>query len=148
MTTLLNGDQVLADAATRDFFDGVDRPDPTNESLSRLWSGVARVQIFDGGMSGAKPLGQTVLLDTSDAAHIAQLRERLAIREPARGVHCMCHGDQALELRDAGHAVIAVLGLHHGDSIRWDGWSSDAELEDGPALVEWLTRHDVPPPKQ
>ena len=143
MITLPDGNQVLADDETRNFFEGTDRPDPSNQSLSRLWREVARVRITDGGMSERKPLGHTVLLDVTDPEEAAQLFERLAIVEPALGLHCMCYGDQALELRDRGDAVIAVLGLHHGVSLRWDEWSTDAELKDGQALLEWLGRHGV-----
>jgi hypothetical protein len=141
--TLPDGNQVLADDETRKFFEDTDRPDPSNESLSQLWREVARVRIFDGGMSEGRPLGHTVLLDVTNAEEAAQLFKRLAIVEPALGFHCMCYGDQALELRDRGDAVIAVLGLHDGDSLRWDEWSSDAELKDGQALLDWLGRHGI-----
>jgi hypothetical protein len=141
--TLPDGNKVLADDETRRFFEDTDRPDPSNESLSRLWREVARVRIIDGGVSEAKPLGHTVLLDETNAEYLAQLFERLAIVEPALGIHCMCYGDQALELRDHGDTVLAVLGLHDGASLRWDGWSTDAELKDGQALLDWLGRQDV-----
>jgi hypothetical protein len=140
---LPNGTEVLADDETRRFFENADRPKPSNGSLSRILSQVARVRILDGGMSEAKPLGQTVLLDLSDAEELAELFERLAIVEPPLGVHCMCFGDQAFELRGNDGTVLAVLGLHHGASLRWDGWSADAELQDGPALLDWLGGHGV-----
>jgi hypothetical protein len=65
--TLPDGNQVLADDETRKFFEDKDHPDPSNESLSQLWREVARVRIFDGGMSEGKPLGHTVLLDVTNA---------------------------------------------------------------------------------
>jgi hypothetical protein len=71
------------------------------------------------------------------------LLELLTINESKNGWHCMCYGEQALELRDHDGAVLAVFGFHHGSSIRWDEWSSDAQLQNGQALVEWLGRHGV-----
>lgn len=143
MITLPNGSQALVDDETKRFFESTDRPDPSNESLSRLWSEVTRVRIFDGGMCEGKPLGHTVLLDVTNAEEAAQLCERLTIVEPALGVHCMCYGDQTLELRDGGDHVIGVLGLHDGVSLRWDAGSCDAELKNGRALLDWLDGHGV-----
>ena len=104
MTTLPDGSRALADRETPEFFAGMNRPDPSNESLARLWPAVARARL--------------------------------------------CDREQALELRDGNDAVIAAAGLHHGDSIRWREWSTDAELENAPALREWLGRHGaaVSPP--
>jgi hypothetical protein len=144
--TFADGHAVLADDETRRFFEDPDRPDPSNESLSLLWRKVARIRILDGGMSKAKPLGQTVLLDVTDADEVAQLCEQLSIVEPSLGMHCLCYGDLALELRDKGDTVLTVLGLHHGSSLRWDDWSTDAELNDGLALLDWLALHGVPLP--
>jgi len=143
MITIPDGSQVLADDETKRFFESTDRPDPSNESLSRLLSEVTRARIFDGGMSEGKPLWHTVLLDVTNAEEAAQLCERLAFVEPALGVHCMCYGDQTVELRDGGDDVIAVLGLHDGVSLRWDGWSCDAELKNGRALLDWIDGHGV-----
>lgn len=142
--TLPDGTEVLADAETRRFFANVDHlPDPSNETLSRIWRGVSRVRLFDGGMINGEPLGDVVMLELADAAELAELFKRLEVVEPAFGAHCMCFGDQAFELRDQHDNLLAVLGLHHGDGLRWDGWSCDAELKNGPALMAWLRNHGV-----
>jgi hypothetical protein len=94
-------------------------------------------------MRAGKPLGQNVLLDVTRSDELSELFELLAIAESENGWHCMCYGEQALELRDDTGAVLAVLGLHHWSSIRWDEWSSDGQLQNGKAVLDWLGRHGV-----
>jgi hypothetical protein len=141
--TLPDGTTALADAETVAFFQSGERPDPSNESLTSLWRHVAALRILEGGMSGGEPLGNRVLLDVTEVDELAELFELLTINESQNGFHCMCHGEQALELLDNDGAPLAVFGLHHGSSIRWDEWSSDGQLQNGQAVLDWLGRHGV-----
>jgi hypothetical protein len=97
-------------------------------------------------MNSGKPLGQEVLLDITAADELTEFFELLAIVESENGWHCMCDGEHALELRDNDGAVLAVLGLHHGSSIRWDEWSSDGQLAKRGAIFEWMARRGVTGP--
>jgi hypothetical protein len=97
-------------------------------------------------MSGGEALGQDLLLDVTKPDELVELFELLTINESENGLHCMCYGDQALELRDDRGAVLAVLGLHHGSSIRWDEWSSDGQLTKRGAVFEWMARRGLTGP--
>jgi hypothetical protein len=55
----------------------------------------------------------------------------------------MCHGDPTIEFLARGGERLAVIAVHHGESIRWDGWKDDAELENGERLLAWLAFHGV-----
>ncbi|NMO17036.1 hypothetical protein HPC49_30205 [Pyxidicoccus fallax] len=86
-------------------------------------------------------------LDVRDTAAVAALRTCLAIREDAEGFHCMCIGDFALELHDEQN-LLAVLTMHHGVSIRWDRWTWDAALKDGPRLLDWFASVGLTKPRE
>lgn len=116
---------------------------PSEASLDRVFAGAARVRILNGGVSGSKPMGKKALLVIREV-EIAELRECLRIGDT--GFHCMCSGSEAIEISDQ-EGVRAVLGLHHGQSIRWvPEWTSDAMLADGLRLMRWLSAHGVDGP--
>jgi hypothetical protein len=112
--------------------------DPSQRSLDAMTHRVTRVRVLNGGVSGGRAIGKEVLLDVTDPGSIATLRECLAIVEDSSTFgHCMCLGDYAMQLY-AGRRRIAMIGLHHGRSIRWDAWRYDALLQDGRRLLTWL----------
>ncbi len=85
-------------------------------------------------------------LDVRDEAALDSLRACLSIQEGVQAFHCMCIGDFAIELHDAS-GLLGVLTFHHGVSIRWDRWkASDALLQDGPAVLDWLASIGVTQP--
>ncbi len=59
----------------------------------------------------------------------------------------MCCDQPTIELY-RGEALVAALGLHRGQSLRWSGWPTDGRLtsEDARALCGWLERHGVANP--
>lgn len=59
------------------------------------------------------------------------------------GMVCMCVGDMAFQFFDEHGNVLAVVGLHHGSSLRWSGWDDDAVLVDGLAVLRWLDQRGV-----
>ena len=63
----------------------------------------------------------------------------------------MCCGNPTFEFY-RGDELVAAIGFHHGQSIRWDNglWPGDAALTGRSAeyLVEWLDRHGYGEPKQ
>ena len=122
------------------------KPLPTQQSLDTLFEGVTRMRLLNGGAANGKALGTELLLELSDAPAIAALHRHLSIIEDENSFfHCMCMGEQALELY-RGLELIATIGLHHGRSIRWDGWELDAELVDGHGLLVWLAEQGVASP--
>jgi hypothetical protein len=114
-------------------------PQPTQASLDAMLAKVARVRVYEGGMRGDQPMEPTVLAEVDDAAEIAELKEALRIVDGPAG-HCMCHGDPTLELLGADGSRLAVLGLHHGVSLRWSRWEDDAQFapEKGLEVLLWL----------
>jgi hypothetical protein len=141
-----DGISVLADAETRAFFEGRDRSRPLQADLDRAWAKAGRATLIEGGTRAGKALGATVLLEVSDAHDLEALQQLTAIDETKVGFHCLCYGDLALVLKSTGSADLLVLGIHHGESIRWDGWNSDADLARGRDLLEWLAARGVEEP--
>ena len=65
--------------------------------------------------------------------------------EPGEPFHCMCPGDQTIEIRRRGGR--AVVTLHHGRSLRWDErWNTDVLLADPLLLLGWLAEHGLAAP--
>ncbi len=122
-------------------------PDPSQGSLDELLGKATRVKLLDGGMSQGKALGKKVLVKTSDPQSLAVLGECLEIIEEQDSFgHCMCLGDYTFQFFD-GRRVIAMIGLHHGRSIRWEeAWKYDALLKDGPRLLTWLAEQGAAAP--
>lgn len=115
------------------------------DSWAQALAATRRVEVFECGMaSSGEPLtpGRPLVVD---GAEVAGLLEALAITELS-GASCMCLGETTFHLMDADGGVLARAGLHHGTSLRWDGWDSDAMLRDGPGLVQWLDAHGMSGP--
>ena len=73
------------------------------------------------------------------------------IDESRSGGACMCCGNPTFEFY-AGDRLLAMVGYHHGERLRWaDGkWTGDGELT-GPSresLIAWLSQHGVDGPRQ
>lgn len=114
------------------------RPNPAQKSLDALLSPATRLRILEGGVSDDKAIGKKVLLDTHETSAASKIAKLLRIVEdPATFGHCMCLGSYALEFYE-GQKLLATIGLHHGQSIRWDGWQWDAWLSDRLKLLEGL----------
>ncbi len=121
---------------------------PSQRSLDILFEKVTRIRILAEGVSQGKALGDELLLEETNLQAILALRACLAIVEDPRSFgHCMCLGDQALELY-SGSRLLATIGLHHGRSIRWEAWKYDALLVDGQCLLDWMAERGVIGPLQ
>ncbi|MBB4986552.1 hypothetical protein [Streptomyces nymphaeiformis] len=86
-----------------------------------------------------------IRVDLSDPAESARLRTAMAV-ESLPGFHCMCLGDVRFEVFDQAGGRLAVVVLHHGATLRWGRWDSDAVLTDGHRLLVWLAGHGMPGP--
>lgn len=144
MVTDANGQQVLADKAYQDYLNS-DAPNPSQASLNKVLKQTSFVRVLEGGMQGGEPLGKEFLFQTSDEKTLDKLRDSLQIEEGGNG-HCMCHGEPTLELYSFYNERLAVIGLHHGESIRWDTWKDDAKLVDGRSILHWLADHGIDEP--
>jgi hypothetical protein len=120
---------------------------PSQASLDKVLVRATRVLVVDWEEVGRGVLQRTrVLAEFNNDESLAQLRNCLRIIEdPTTLFHCMCIGEEALELHGAT-GTLATIGLHHGRSIRWEVWSSDATLENGRRLLEFLAARGVSAP--
>jgi hypothetical protein len=117
-------------------------PQPTNESLQQIFANVARVSITQGGVVEGRPLSREIVFETDEESDLLTLQEALRIEdEPAR--HCMCHGNIGISLFDGVGRQLAVIGVHHGETIRWDRWKDDGRLVNGWELVDWLLARGI-----
>jgi hypothetical protein len=110
-----------------------------------MWAQTEWVSIIEGGTSAGRAQGTKILATISDPSELSDLARLTSIEDGDFG-HCLCFGEPALELHAEDGAVVAVLGLHHGEALRWDSWSSDAPLLHGPDLLEWLAPRGVQGP--
>src|SRR5262245_21528902 len=111
---------------------------PSQASLDALFGDTRRARITDVCVFEDE---NTILLEV-EGADVAIVRYLLRIKDHTRSFHCSCDGDLAVELYgEAG--LVATIGFHHGRSIRVPGWSSDAMLLDGPALLRWIAERGV-----
>lgn len=99
------------------------------------------------GSVGGFGVDGEIRVDLSDPAESARLRTAMAV-ESLPGFHCMCLGDVRFEVLDRDGGRLAVVVLHHGATLRWGQWESDAVLADGRLLLAWLDEHGMPGPMQ
>ncbi|MGV9316455.1 hypothetical protein ACWDR0_30360 [Streptomyces sp. NPDC003691] len=97
-------------------------------------------------VSGSGAVGE-IRVDLSDPAESVRLRTAMAV-ESLPGFTCMCPGDVRFEVFDQDGGRLAVVVLHHGATMRWGQWESDAVLADGRLLLAWLAGHGMPGPLQ
>ncbi|MFJ9350988.1 hypothetical protein [Streptomyces sp. NPDC101237] len=86
-----------------------------------------------------------IRVDLSDSAESVQFRTAMAV-ESLPGFRCMCLGDVRFEVFDREGGRLAVVVLHHGATLRWGQWESDAVLVDGRIVRAWLDGHGMPDP--
>jgi hypothetical protein len=122
----------------------VDLPAPRQAELDGLFLRARRVRIIEGGAARGRPRGGRVLA-TFEGPEIEALRAALRIVQDGPQLHCMCHGDLAIDLRGR-FLRVGVISYHHGVSIRLERNRSDADLVDGPALLRLLAARGVGEP--
>ena len=118
---------------------------PTQQALAKLLRAAKTIKLSEWSrLSGSRQLATTTVFQTDDPIDLTSFGQAFEI-EPSEPFHCMCIGDLLIDLC-ARDDQCTRLTLHHGESIRWDGWSSDARLRDGRRAVEWLADHGVVKP--
>jgi hypothetical protein len=145
--TLIKGPEgrnMLVDDATLEYLQST-APEPTQVALDSLMEQVHTVRVRKGGCRGDTLLGSgEVLLDVRQQTDLAALRLAMKIDGPSG--HCMCFGGPTLEMLSGDQSRLALIGIHHGESLRWHRWKSDAALHDGRLLVDWLAQRGVDGP--
>lgn len=118
---------------------------PTQQALAKLLRAAKAIKLLEWSrLSDSRQLATTMVFQTDDPIDLSSFGQAFEI-EPSEPFHCMCTGDLLIDLCARGDQC-ARLTLHHGESIRWDGWNSDARLRDGRRAVEWLADHGVVKP--
>lgn len=111
-------------------------------------AGTTRVRVRSGGTCHRRIDREKTLAEVTGAAEIREFVEGIGIDEKRSGGHCMCCGDPSFEFY-RGKELIATLGFHHGQSVRWPGeWPGDGMLTAASAefLVRWLDARGVHEP--
>jgi len=122
-------------------------PQPSQQSLDAVLRSARACRIMEDGVRDGAPLGKNVLWEVRGPTLLTELRALLTVVDgPA--ARCMCHGDTAFEFLGRSGKRLAVLGLHHGKTIRWNTWRDDAALVNGLGLLQWLSSHGIQYPLQ
>ena len=109
------GQRRLVDRETLAYLES-DAPQPTQASLDALLVQAQSVRVFNDGCREDTLLGNDLLLEVSDPAEIQQLRSALQIMDGPGG-HCMCYGGPTFEILSSKATRLALIGVHHGQSI-------------------------------
>ncbi len=120
-------------------------PTPTNEELEKLFIGIDKVIIKEGGVYEDKAMCDKIVLSISSADDIQRLNDFLNIDEQNTGFYCMCLGTYAIELY-SNNQLKATIGFHHGVSIRYHFWNGDAELAKSDELLNFLAEQGLTKP--
>ncbi|GAA1070276.1 hypothetical protein GCM10009665_78200 [Kitasatospora nipponensis] len=117
------------------------------DGTTALDSVLQQAHVVQVGSVGGFGVDGEIRVDLSDPVESARLRTAMAV-ESLPGFHCMCRGDVRFEVFDRDGGRLAVVLLHHGATLRWGQWESDAVLADGRLLLAWLDGHGMPGPLQ
>lgn len=120
-------------------------PQPTNSALRALFAGVNKIVIKDDGTYEDKAMSDKILLTILKADRIETFSTLLEIDEQYVGFNCMCSGTCAIELY-VDTQIRATIGFHHGVSIRYHNWNTDAGLAKSDALIDFFAEEGFTAP--
>lgn len=120
-------------------------PTPSNQGLKDLFADVDSVIIKQGGVYEDKAMSSEVLVTIKQADKVHTLHQLMEIDENSTGFYCMCLGSYAIELFKSG-SLSATIGFHHGVSIRYNKWNSDAGLAKIDELLTFLADQGLTQP--
>jgi hypothetical protein len=114
---------------------------PSMASLAAWMARTSHVRVM-----ASREDGGDLLLECREPGALEALHRYLAVSEdPDTFGHCMCDGEERIELWEGDDSIVK-FSLHHGIAIRCSQWQTDAALLDGKALVTWLSDHGVADP--
>lgn len=122
---------------------------PRNPDLQAALTGITKIVVRTGGTCHRDTGKEKILAEEVDPGKIQQLIDSLRIDEDGTGFQCLCCGNPTFEFY-RGRKLKVTLGYHHGISIRWSRWTSDALLDTNSqeAILSWLDRHGVTEPRK
>lgn len=133
-------------------FDTATRPSEQTGSweadLHRALGSATRMRVRSGGTCHRDIDDEETLFQTTDQTLIGKVVTGIRLDEQESGFHCLCCGRPTFEFYK-GDVLVAMIGFHHGSSLRWsEGWSADALLTEASAefLLHFLADHGVPGP--
>jgi WD40 repeat protein len=110
-------------------------------SLRTAAANADRLVVHDLDFSGK---GAQPDFEIEGAAKVRELLQIIHINPAESGFHCMCDGEYWIHLY-SGDQEVAVLGYHHGRSLRWHkgSWKGDGLLTAAAqeALPAWFQRN-------
>ena len=110
---------------------------PTNDGLLALFDNAQKVVIKKGGVRGNMAITNEVLVTITAAEDIARLCKLMEIKTPEMGFRCLCPGDHAIEVYGDG-PYPELIGFHHGTSLHYSKWNSDADLTQSEELLKFF----------
>ena len=113
---------------------------PTTARLRDVLNRAERVVIAEGSPDGVE--SADVARIVVSGAEIADLAQLLALVDGGTGDRCRCNGWPTIMVHDVMGELIACWTLHHQSGLRGIG-DCDADLQDGPALTEWLAERGL-----
>ena len=118
--------------------------------MRQVLEGATRLRVRTGGTCCRSEAEERTIFEEKNPDEIKRLVENLQVDEQKSGFHCMCCGDPTLEFYK-GDSLIAMIGFHHGRSLRWPGgWPADALMKAGFAevLINWLDARGAGGPRR
>ncbi|MGE5296769.1 MAG: hypothetical protein ACM3VT_18265, partial [Solirubrobacterales bacterium] len=121
------------------------------DSLLNAVRETTKVRIRSGGTCHRRPNEEQMLVEVTEQGEINRFLDGIDIDEARSNFYCGCCGNPTLEFY-AGDRLLAMVGYHHGQSLRWAGgeWPTDALLTQSSQafVVSWLSQHGVQGPRR
>jgi hypothetical protein len=121
------------------------------DSLRQAVQGATRLRVRSGGTCHRRIEEEKTLIEVTEAQEIERVLKAIDIDESQSGGACACCGSPTFEFY-AGERLLAMVGYHHGERLRWAGgeWTGDGELTGSSAtfLKSWLSQHGVGGPRR
>lgn len=121
------------------------RINPSNKDLTTLFTDVNKIVIKAGGVYNGKAMYDHILVTITQADHIHTFHQLLEVNEDLPQYYCMCSGTYAIELHH-DTSLTTTIGFHHGISIRYDHWNSDARLTKRDDFLHFLAAQGLAQP--
>ncbi len=120
-------------------------------SLRATVQGTTKLRIRTGGTCHRQVQDEKTLAEITEPEEIERLLNGIQINEDGSNFYCGCCGDPTLEFY-AGDRLLAMVGYHHGQSLRWAGsqWPADGLLTQPSQafVVSWLAQHGIQGPRR
>ena len=123
--------------------------EPRNQDLHATLTEITKIVVRTGGTCHRQTGEEQVLAAETDPGKIQELISALQIDDAGTGFECGCCGNPTFEFY-SGRRLKVTLGYHHGISVRWDQWTSDALLTTNSveAVLSWLDQRGITGPRE